>query len=375
MTEPSGVGLHQVLASASPGDAITDLALGTRDLLRRVGPSEIYARHVAPALADEVLALESYRPRHARNLLIVHASIGQSEVHEFLTYRPEPLVLVYHNVTPGRYFEPYDTVFADLLEVGRREVERLLPRVVLAIADSRYNARDLEAMGYRDVRVVPPVMNLRRLTGQTPSDATLRHLETVPGPILLSVGQLLPHKRPDFLVEMMHVAGTYLGMRGTLMLVGHQRLERYARAIKEQVLELNLSNVHLVGPVGEAELVALFRSADAIVTASEHEGFCLPLLEGHRFEKGQADTFVFTRGHDRVGRPEQGDELRLSDRSDEMNVGEIELENLFFDRSGIPLEPLMPDEHQRAPHAEVSAGDVHHLHQEVGALVRQELAY
>lgn len=285
MTEPCGVGLHQVLASASPGDAITDLALGTRDLLRRVGPSEIYARHVAPALADEVLALERYRPPHARNLLIVHASIGQSEVHEFLTYRPEPLVLVYHNVTPGRYFEPYDTVFADLLEVGRREVERLLPRVVLAIADSRYNARDLEAMGYRDVRVVPPVMNLRRLTGQTPSDATLRHLETVPGPILLSVGQLLPHKRPDFLVEMMHVAGTYLGMRGTLMLVGHQRLERYARAIKEQILELNLSNVHLVGPVGEAELVALFRSADAIVTASEHEGFCLPLLEAMAFEK------------------------------------------------------------------------------------------
>ena len=79
-------------------------------------------------------------------------------MHEFLTARAEPLVLVYHNVTPGKYFEPYDPVFADLLDLGRREVERLRPQVVCAIADSEYNARELEAMGYDDVRVVPPVV-------------------------------------------------------------------------------------------------------------------------------------------------------------------------------------------------------------------------
>jgi glycosyltransferase involved in cell wall biosynthesis len=282
---PTGVGIHQVLVSASPGDAITNLALGTRRLLRRVGPSEIYAHHIAPELHDEVLPLASYRTLHARNLLIFHASIGQSAVHEFLTTRTEPLVLVYHNVTPGKYFEPYDPVFADLLELGRREVERLLPRVVGAIADSEYNARELEEMGYRDVRVVPPVLNLRRLSKVKPRESTLQHLKSLDGPILLSVGQLLPHKRPDFLVQMMHIADTYLGMRGFLMLVGHQRLERYNRAIREQVLELNLPGVHVVGAVDEADLAAMFHSADAVVTASEHEGFCIPLLEAMTFEK------------------------------------------------------------------------------------------
>jgi L-malate glycosyltransferase len=280
-----GVGIHQVLAAASPGDAITNLALGTRRLLRRVGPSEIYARHIAPALYDDVLPLTSYRPRHTRNLLIFHASIGQSEVREFLTSRSEPLVLVYHNVTPGEYFEPYDPAFADLLALGRREVARLRPRVVCAIAASHYNARELQQMGYSNVRVVPPVMNLRRLSKVEPRESTLRHLAGFEGPILLSVGQLMPHKRPDFLVEMMHVAQTYLGMSGYLMLVGHQRLEGYTRAIREQVQELNLAGVHVVGAVDEADLVAMFRSADAVVTASEHEGFCLPLLEAMTFEK------------------------------------------------------------------------------------------
>jgi L-malate glycosyltransferase len=286
MKEPVGVGIHQVLVAASPGDAITNLALGTRRLLRRVGPSEIYAHHIAPALFDDVLPLSGYRAHHgSHNVLIFHASIGQSAVHEFLTSGAEPLVLVYHNVTPGQYFEPYDPVFADLLGLGRREVERLRPRVVCAIADSHYNARELEEMGYRDVRVVPPIVNLRHLLNVEPRASTLRHLEAFDGPILLSVGQLMPHKRPDFLVQMMHIFQTCLGMNAYLMLVGHQRLERYARAVREQVQELNLDHVHVVGAVDEPDLAALFRSADAIVTASEHEGFCLPLLEAMTFDK------------------------------------------------------------------------------------------
>src|SRR5262249_16897583 len=105
------------------------------------------------------------------------------------------------------------------------------------------------------------------------------------GPILVCVAQLMPHKRPDFLVEVMHIAETYLEMRGFLMLVGHHRLERYARAIKEQVRELNLAGVHVVGGVDNADLVAVFRSAAGVVTASEHEGFCLPLIEAMTFDK------------------------------------------------------------------------------------------
>jgi glycosyltransferase involved in cell wall biosynthesis len=285
MNEPAGVGIHQVLVAASPGDAITNMALGTRRLLRRIGPSEIYARHIAPSLLDEVLPLAGYQPRHARNLLLFHASIGQSEVHEFLTSRDEHLVLVYHNMTPGHYFEPYDSVFAELLELGRREVEHLRPRVVCAIAASHYNARELEQMGYSGVRVVPPIVDVRRLSAVEPRASTVRHLAAFEAPIMLCVGQLMPHKRPDFLVQMMHVAETYLGMRGYLLLVGHQRLERYARAIREQVQELNLASVHVVGPVDEPDLAAMFQSADMVVTASEHEGFCLPLLEAMTFEK------------------------------------------------------------------------------------------
>ena len=174
----SDVGIHQILVAASPGDAITNLALGTRDVLRRVGPSEIFAYHVAPGLMGDVIELHKYRSRHARNLLIFHASIGQPAVHEFLTSRAEALVLVYHNVTPAKYFEPYDLEFAELLALGRREIELLQPRVVQTIADSAFNARELEAIGYKDVRVVPPVVDFHRFAGIAPRATTLNHLRS-----------------------------------------------------------------------------------------------------------------------------------------------------------------------------------------------------
>ena len=280
-----GVGIHQILASASEGDAITNLALATRDLLRKVGPSEIYARHVPESMQDDIREIVDYNSRHSRNVLIVHASIGQAEVHEFLLSRKEPLVLVYHNITPASFYQELDPFFADLLSIGRHEIERLRSRVVVAMADSAYNARELEAMGYEDVRVVPPVVHLHRFEGIAPRPETLETLRNIDAPWLLSVGQLLPHKRPDYLVQMMHVAETYMGANARLLLVGHQRLEKYANAIREQVRELNLDKVHLIGPVADSDLVAYFHAASAVVTSSEHEGFCLPLLEAMSMEK------------------------------------------------------------------------------------------
>src|SRR5205085_9575937 len=82
--------LHQIIVSASPGDAVTNQALELQALLRRIGPSEIYARFVHPALDADVLPLLSYpdrSPARDGRVLIYHASIGQAEVAYFLMER------------------------------------------------------------------------------------------------------------------------------------------------------------------------------------------------------------------------------------------------------------------------------------------------
>jgi L-malate glycosyltransferase len=282
---PVEFGVHQILAAASPGDAITNAALEYREVLRRIGPSEVFARHIAPSSAGEVRPLSDYRACGSQGVLVYHASIGEPTVEAFLRSRREPIVLVYHNITPAKYFEDLDETFAELLVLGRSELETIRPRVARAIAASRFNAAELEAIGYQDVRVIPPVVDPARLVRTEPDAATVKHLaHAFRDPVVLFVGQLLPHKRPDLLVEAMHVATTYLGLEATLLLVGQNRFARFADAISAQIRELNIRQVHVVGAVSDAQLAAMFRKATAFVTVSEHEGFCVPILEAMAFD-------------------------------------------------------------------------------------------
>ena len=291
-TRDGEFGIHQILAAASPRDAITNVALEYRDVLRRVGPSEIYARHVAPGSASEVRPLSEYGAGGSRGLLVYHSSIGEPTVSSFLLARPEPIVLVYHNITPAKYFVGIDDTFAELLMLGRLELEAMRHRVVLSIAASHFNAAELEAIGYQDVRVIPPVVDPFRLLRTTPDVPTVKYLDReLNGPLLLFVGQLLPHKRPDLLVKAMHIAATYFGLDARLLLVGQNRFASYADAVSAQIRELNLPNVHVVGSVEDARLAAMYRRAIAFVTVSEHEGFCVPLLESLAF-----DVPVLARG-------------------------------------------------------------------------------
>ena len=287
----TGRRFHQLLVSASPGDAVTDEALALRPALRRLGESEVFARYYDPALASDVLGLHEFERRAPAgaagakdDVLVVHGSIGEPDVAAFLAGRPERLVLRYHNISPAAPFRPYDAAFADLLDGGRRELAALQPRVVLALADSTFNAEDLAAMGYEEVRVSPLVVDAGALCRVEPEPATAHHLGTeVEGPVVLFVGQLLPHKRPDLLVQAYHVLVTYLDPDARLIIVGPARLPRYHQAIQHLVHELSLPGAWVAGPVSREALAAFYRRADAFMTASEHEGFCVPVLEAMAF--------------------------------------------------------------------------------------------
>lgn len=278
--------IHQVLVSASPADAITDSALRLRTLLREVGPSEIFALHVHPGISDEVHRLAHRPPRRERpggerDLLVFHASIGAPEVVSFLLDQDDRIVVMYHNITPSSYFEALDPTFARLLDAGRAELRFLRDQVELALAVSRYNADELVAMGYRDVRVSPLLVDVRGPGAVPVDEGMVGELERVlgAGPTLLYVGQLLPHKRVDLLLQAFHVLSTHLVPEARLVVAGISRLVPYRRALEGLLHELGLHKATLTGHLSPGELAACWSMADVFVTASEHEGFCMPLAE------------------------------------------------------------------------------------------------
>jgi glycosyltransferase involved in cell wall biosynthesis len=277
--------IHQVLVSASPGDAVTDAAFGYRKVLRRIGPSDVYAAYIHPQLEQEVhpLALLE-RSGTSDDLVLYHASIGEPGVARFLLDWVGRLALVYHNITPARYFDALDPAFAGLLSGGRLELAQLREKAELALAVSRYNATELETLGFRDVRVCPLPVDLDRLAELEPDPVVGQELADLDGPLVLFVGQLLPHKRPDLLVAAFHVLSTYLLPEASLALVGAGRTPRYANAVRRQARELNSRSCRIPGWQEPEALAAFYRAADAFVTMSEHEGVCVPLLEAMRFD-------------------------------------------------------------------------------------------
>ena len=278
--------IHQVLVSASPADAVTGAALRLRELLRQVGPSEIYALHVHREMASEVRRLFHYpsrseRPDRDANMLVFHASIGEPQVLSFLLAQQDRLVVMYHNITPASYFRELAPGFADLLEAGRSELRYLSDKVDLALAVSAYNAAELVDMGFPDVRVAPLLVDVEGPGGVAVDDGMGPTLDRLlgTGPTLLFVGQLLPHKRPDLLLQAFHVLSTSLLPDARLILTGVGRIPAYRRALERLIHELGLHRATLTGHVTAEELAACWQAADVFVTASEHEGFCMPLAE------------------------------------------------------------------------------------------------
>lgn len=271
----------QVLVGAEAGDAITRSALLLGDALARLGPATIHAEHVGEGLEDRVRPLDALasRPNPTRPL-IFHTSMGSWPVHRAILAHAPELVVVHHNFSPPESFADIAPQVADDLVRGTWELTQLRDRVVRAVADSDYNAAQLHELGYRDVTVVAPTPDTGRLTATTPDAAMLGRISSWgPGPVVLGVSQLLPHKRTDRLLAAAAVLQAEHHPDATLALVGGERFAPYSRALRAAARTFGPRQPHFLGRITDAELAALYLRADLFVTLSEHEGFCIPVVE------------------------------------------------------------------------------------------------
>ena len=273
------IAVHQVLASLGYGDAIGHEVLGIQRVLRAAGyESEIFVENSDPRLEDVTQHyLDLPRASHPDNILIHHFSIG-SHASRIAYALPDRMVLVYHNITPPEYFIDIHPVLVQQCFLGRRELGFYASRCDLALGDSEYNRRELEEAGFPRTDVLPVVPGFSHLVG--PADRTNAKWFDDHWVNLLFVGRVIPSKRIEDLIRWFQAYKKWFNPRSRLLLVGsHGGFERYATMLHDFIARLGVSDVHLQGHVSNEELVAYYEVADVFVCASEHEGFCVPLVE------------------------------------------------------------------------------------------------
>jgi glycosyltransferase involved in cell wall biosynthesis len=259
--------IHQVLSGAGPVDAVTTQAFEYRSAFASWGmDGDIHAALIEPAVRAQVQPLAELQA-DPDDLLLFHYSAYAPRLEPLLDW-PQRKLLVYHNVTPAEWLWEHQPHVATLCALGRDHLPRWARAVDIAAAVSEYNASELRSAGARDTRVVPIVFHPRRVDGAGPGGAGS-------GARILSVGRLAPHKRPDLLVRMFALYRAACDPDARLDLVGEALSPAYAAEIRELAGE----GVTIHGRIDQPHLNELWRDADVFITLSEHEGFCVPLLE------------------------------------------------------------------------------------------------
>ena len=274
--------IDQFLAGFSAGDAISNEAVLIRDHLRNQGfRSEIYCEQYTEKDAAHVLPYRSYHGR--RNSVIIYHHSYHTNILQKLRQYPSHKLLIFHNVTPSGYVEPYNRRMAESLARARDELRELRDGFQAVFAVSRFNAQLLSELGFADVQVMPVPISLPAMP-EGPLPGHLCFLDD--GQLnLLFVGRIVPNKRHQDLLK----AFFFFKKRkpaSRLILVGpfHPGARGYAAELHNLVQELRLSDsVLFTGMVPDAELPFYYREADAFLSMSEHEGFFVPLIECMHF--------------------------------------------------------------------------------------------
>jgi glycosyltransferase involved in cell wall biosynthesis len=273
------IAVHQVLATLGYGDAIGHEVLGIQRVLRGAGyASEIFVETADYRLESKTRdyreLIDASRPD---NLLIHHFSIG-SKASRTAYALPDRMALVYHNITPPEYFVGVHRTLARQCFRGRRELRAYTDRCDLAIGDSEFNRQDLETLGFPRTAVLPVVPDFSHLDGRP--DWLVAGDFDDDWTNILFVGRVIPNKKIEDLIRFFDAYHTFFNPRSRLLIVGaHSQFAAYAAALDQLVTELDLHHVHLVGQVSDEQLVAFYEVADLFLCASEHEGFCVPLVE------------------------------------------------------------------------------------------------
>jgi len=218
------------------------------------------------------------------DVLIYHHSIGWDHGIAALKAAACRKIIKYHNVTPPEFFDGISEHHRSLCENGRSQLKQIVDcHPDLYLAASAFNKGDLIAAGSEQDKtaVVPPFNQADQLRA---GKASLEIVDTyTDGCVnLLTVGGMRPNKAHEAVIEAFATYYYQFNGQARLFIVGAENaaFAQYTTRLRELIESWSIdSRIVFTGEVSDEELKAYYLLADAFLMTSEHEGFCVPLVE------------------------------------------------------------------------------------------------
>lgn len=271
---------HQFTPKLEPG-AVGHHTLEVQRTLRAAGwESEIFSLEFHPDWEHLGRPIAEYARHPSPDDVVIYQYAIGSSVADMVMELPGRLIVNSHNQTPPEMLFGWDPALVQGVSWGIQQLTAMAPRAAAAIADSTFNAEELLALGYRNVSVVP-------VFTPTHTRVTRAGIENVreSGTRWLFVGRIAPNKMQHKVVQAFAWYRSTYDHAATLTLAGGGYESRYGRALRRLISKLKLNDaVVRAGRVSDDELDQLYADADVFVCLSEHEGFCVPVIEAMRAE-------------------------------------------------------------------------------------------
>jgi glycosyltransferase involved in cell wall biosynthesis len=277
--------IDQLIPAFHRGDAIGDTAFHLRQFFLAQGfDSEIFCLDRDPCLETLSQPFSTFPTPGPSDVTILHFALPSPLTSAFARLSSRK-VLLYHNITPEKYFQPYSRELARLSRLGRDELRSLAPVTELGLADSEYNRRELEGAGFSPTLVLPLFVDFAKY--QRPPSRFIQDLFADGRTNLLYVGRIVPNKKIDELIKVVFFFKKYISPLVRLIVVGKTHsLPKYFQALVSLADDLYLKpeEICFTGHIPDEELFALYRVSDLFLSLSEHEGFGLPFIESMVFD-------------------------------------------------------------------------------------------
>jgi len=277
--------IDQLVPAFHRGDAVGDEAFELKQFLRSQGhASEIYCLTRDPGLEDQAKLFSEFPPPSRADIILLHFALP-SALTVALIQCPSKKAIIYHNITPPEFFADSDPHMANLARLGRAELQSLQPHVDLGLADSEYNRLELDELGFRNTHVFPLFIDFAKY--EKPMSEFLYNMFRDDRTNILFVGRIAPNKKIEKLIKVAFYYKKYISPLMRLIIVGKTKtFPDYYDSVVRMADEFYLKSeeVRFLGHVPDQELFALYRASDVFLSLSEHEGFCLPLVESMIFD-------------------------------------------------------------------------------------------